>query len=182
MSERYILPIRDGDPAVLVVAPTQNLALGTSSGNKPANEDRIGYLNTEDATRICISDGHWGDEAARTIADYWINREVPFPTSKRQALHAVRQIEQDLFSRTGRPRMDPDNDRPPEASFVAMELGRQVLRIVSYGDCRLVVARFANEVPRPYYRHAELASWLGAFSMLGLRDRVSTRIGTDYRQ
>lgn len=137
---------------------------------------------TDTTVRICISDGHWGDEAAKTIADYWINREVPFPTSKHQALRAVRQIEQDLFSRTGRLRMDPDKDRPPEASFVAVELGRQVLRIISYGDCRLAVARFANEMTRPYYRHTELASWLGAFSMLGLRDRVSTRIGTDYRQ
>ncbi|HEU4967089.1 MAG TPA: hypothetical protein VFT53_06490 [Candidatus Saccharimonadales bacterium] len=182
MSERYILPEQGGNPTLQIISPSDIVALGTSRGGKPSNEDRIGYVQVPKGDRICTADGHWGDKASATIIRHWVNPDMPFPTSRQQAVRTVKQIEEGLYLDTGNPHMDASKDRPPEASFVAMELGKHVLRVVGYGDCRLLVARLIDGVPRPYYEHAKLASWLGAFSMLGLRDRVPVTQGTVYAQ
>jgi hypothetical protein len=74
-----------------------------------------------------------------------------------------------------------ESARTPEAAFLVAEVGAGAVRLLSYGDCRLMVVREQDGVQHPFYTHATVASWLGAFSALGMRQRLSVADGVDYR-
>ena len=141
---------------------------GTTAGLvKATNEDRLGYLNTADGLRVCIADGHWGDGAADMIVKYWLSESTQFPLTSEKAVKATQAIEKQLDTHFGTSDMDADVDKTPEAAFIAAELTGNTLQIVSYGDCRLLVARQG----KIYYQLPTKATWLGAFSHRGMRDR-----------
>jgi serine/threonine protein phosphatase PrpC len=123
--------------------------------------------------RICIADGHWGNAAAEAVAVYWLYEVDPFPTTHAAAVKLTGQIEEMLYQRFGKPTMDSETDFTPEASFIAVEVREQQAMIVSYGDCRLMVVRNRRPV---FNLHME-ATWLGAFSRLGLRNRLPVKTG-----
>lgn len=163
-----ILPIT-ATSQIHTLALDQHTILGTTLGlAKTTNEDRLGYLEKNSTLRICIADGHWGDDAADKIVRYWLDSAMQFPTTHAEAVSASRTIESLLFDAFGHEKMNPDHDRTPEAAFIVIELDQHQLRIISYGDCRLLVARHGA----PFYQLPTVATWLGAFSQLGLRDRA----------
>ena len=66
--------------------------------------------------------------------------------------------------------MDPEKDFTPETSLLAVEIdSKNQLTILSYGDCRLMVSRKEKIV----FQLKTIKTWLGAFSFLGLRNRLS---------
>lgn len=138
---------------------------------KEVNEDAIGCRTEEDGTlRISIADGHWGQEAAVECVEYWLNN--PIDTNP---LQSMRWLEATLAKRFAVPLPDAETTRTPEASTLTITIhpdGR--MNVVGYGDCRLSVVRDG----RVMYRYNTLASWIGLFSSLGLRDRVPVDSGT----
>ena len=49
-----------------------NFIMASAIGlKKEINEDVVGYYINNEATRICISDGHWGEEASSIIAKHY---------------------------------------------------------------------------------------------------------------
>lgn len=153
--------------------------MGTTAGLvKQNNEDHIGCSINKDFIRICIADGHWGDDASRLIVNHWLKDKVIFPKSSIQAVRETKIIENKLFNIFGKFRMDPDNDFTPEASFIAVEIIGDKLSIVSYGDCRLLIAN--NGITK--FHLEGNSTWLGAFSHLHLRKRLSVNQVTKFLQ
>ena len=74
--------------------------------------------------------------------------------------------------------MDPNKDFTPEASFIAIEIIRNKISIVSYGDCRLLIAN--NGVTKFHLKSK--STWLGVFSRLQLRKRLSIDQAINFRQ
>lgn len=158
-----------------VVCP--NFVMGTTAGLvKQNNEDSIGCSINKDFIRICIADGHWGNDASRLIVNHWLKNKVMFPNSSIQALRETKIIENKLFNIFGKFRMDPDKDFTPEASFIAIEIIRDKISIVNYGDCRLLIAN--NGITK--FNLEGNSTWLGAFSHLNLRKRLSVNQGTKF--
>ena len=154
------------------LSPSENLFLGTSCGlKKKINEDFVGFIinNNEKKIRLLIADGHWGNEAAKIITRYWLNKKLIFPTSRLEAIKLVEKIEVKLFDEFGKQNMNSQKDFTPEASFIACELNSQnELKIISYGDCRAAIFNHGQKS----WQIPTQATWLGAFSYLNLRNRL----------
>lgn len=176
MKKRVFLPSRTMNKIGSinkVVCP--NFVMGTTAGLvKQNNEDSIGCFINKDFIRICIADGHWGDDASRLIVNHWLKNKVIFPNSLIAATRETKTIENKLFNIFGKPRMDPNKDFTPEASFIAIEIIGDKLSIVSYGDCRLLIA---NNGVNKFHLEGN-STWLGTFSHLHLRKRLSVNQAT----
>ena len=165
---RRLLPKKTTGPS-LETYEDDRLIIGSTCGlKKDLNEDRIAVVSNSGTHRVIIADGHWGDEAADIIARFWLEQES-IPTSQKEALKLTTILEKQLFDRFGQPDMDPETFRTPEASFLLFEVVENRLRIIAYGDCRLLIAREG----KVSYQYTTTPTWLGAFSHVGLRDRLS---------
>ena len=133
---------------------------------KDINEDTSGFEISEQSEVLCIADGHWGSEAAFYCKEKILKNQ--FPSTKKEARSLVKKIEKDLFKLYGANKMDPEKDFTPETSFVAIEKNKNLLSIMSYGDCRALVIRDQKII----FELKTIPTWLGAFSYLGLRNRV----------
>lgn len=172
MMKKIILPSDSHSHLIQKSTVGDDLVLGTTVGLvKKSNEDALGGLIEKDTIRICIIDGHWGDEAARIIRDYWLDAGLIFPRSVEAAARATERVEEELFLKFGKENMDENRDLTPEAAFVTAERIRNTMRIVSYGDCRLLVIRNRHVI----YELKTQETWLGAFSRLGLRQRLAVK-------
>jgi serine/threonine protein phosphatase PrpC len=156
-----------------------HLILGTTVGLvKSINEDRSGCVLDGNSLRICVADGHWGEAAAETIVEHWIKKKMEFPVNRDEALSEAIKIEEKLFKSFGKTNMNPDLDFTPEASFISIQIEENTLKAISYGDSRLLVARNGKV-------KAQLATketWLGVFSKLGLRNRISVKQGLVFEE
>lgn len=145
---------------------------GTTLGlAKKINEDRLGYRETPSGLRVCIADGHWGDEAADMIARYWLDATHDFPRTRAQAVQATEELEEKLFAAFGTDLMDAEHDKTPEAAFIFIEVKQDQVHIMSYGDCRLLIASEG----KVSFQLETTATWLGAFARLGLRNRAAVK-------
>ncbi len=153
--------------------------LTTSPGLiKKINEDRLGIKEMPDKTRFCLCDGHWGNSAAQ-IAKLTILSTKLFPNNKQAALRLVSKIQAKIWRQFGRKNMNPETDKTPETSLIAIEIDDHLnLKIVSYGDCRLMI----SHQKKIKYFHKMMKTWLGAFSFLGLRHRLSVKRGVIFRK
>lgn len=172
----------------LVMATTKGLVKTAGS-----IEDYVGFRDYGYGIwRFCICDAHSGDEAAESAAEFWIDGHLPadlksspakdlplFPSSKGEAIDRVRALEELISYEYALDEMDADLHKPSEAAFVAAEIGEQVLRIVSYGDCRMLISHAASG---ELFRVNTLPTWLGPFSATGLRQRISVEEGTIYEE
>lgn len=135
---------------------------------KPVNEDCIGILSTKNFTRMCIADGHWGNFTAKLIVNQWLKVNI-FPNSRTKAITATKFLENILFSKFGSTSVNENTDFTPEASFIAVEQNNNNFTILGFGDCRLLVIRNKRIV----FSLETSSTWLGVFSKLGLRKRLS---------
>lgn len=143
---------------------------GTAStlmGAKESNEDSVTVRIEERLKRICVADGHWGVDAAHQSALFW-SKLASFPTDRESALSATRDLENTFLAAFGRDDMNEDEDFTPESAFIAVDLINSNMRFVSYGDCRLLVVRNKKII----IRNQPEQTWIGAFSSLGLRNRL----------
>lgn len=134
---------------------------------KTTQEDISGVKITKDNQIVCLCDGHWGDQAAIFVKNSILKN--PFPKSKTEAVRQVKLIEKKLWQKFGNQKMDPEKDFTPETSLLAVEKNGLSLNIMSYGDCRLLVIRNKKVI----FRLKTNPTWLGAFSFLGLRNRLT---------
>ena len=84
MNKEYTIPsnIKTRPDFVEKILVSDNFMIASAVGlKKEINEDVVGYYINNDVTRICISDGHWGEEASSIIAKHWLNKELKFPIS-----------------------------------------------------------------------------------------------------
>lgn len=170
--KKIILPSDSHNHLIQKSSLNDNLVLGTTIGLvKKSNEDALGCLSSLGNARLCIVDGHWGGEAAHIIRNYWIDTDLAFPQSLAKAVRATERVEEELFGKFGKKSMDAIHDLTPEAAFVSVELSQNTMSIVSYGDCRLLLIR-NQEVT---FELKTRETWLGAFSRLGLRQRLSVK-------
>jgi len=160
----------------------QSVVLGmgyvsTITGAKLINEDAVGICDNGSSTRICIADGHWGELAAQRIGSGWID-DQSFPVNRITAIIRTRQLETTIYDLFAKPVMDTEQDKTPEAAFVAMSINNNILSFVSYGDCRIMVIRDGRIV----VRNKPVATWLGAFSRLGMRNRLPIDEALEYQK
>jgi serine/threonine protein phosphatase PrpC len=166
-------------PDIIKQMPLANMILGTTNGlAKSANEDRVGYLLKDSSLRICLADGHWGDAAADALVTHWLDDSLWFPESRQQAIEHMKRVQGELYKKSGKPNMDEEQDRPPEASVLVFEIQGNLMRVASYGDCRLMVAN--NGATQFVLESKE--TWLGAFSYLGLRNRLPIEDGLVFQE
>lgn len=181
MNKRIILPsqIKQQTASVNKVTCSSNLVIGTTVGLvKQHNEDSVGCVFNKGFIKICIADGHWGIKTSRLIVNHWLKSKISFPNTSVEAIRETKRIENKLFKIFGKSRMDPSRDFTPEASFIAIQIIKDRLSIVGYGDCRLLIAnngalKFNAEVND---------TWLGAFSHLQLRKRLSVDQATKFKK
>jgi len=156
-----------------------NLILGATIGLvKSINEDSVGCLRDGNSIRICIADGHWGKKAAEMIVDHWVRKGRVFPNGRAEAISEVQKIEQKLFKLFGKNNMDPNSDFTSEASFIVMQFVGESLKVISYGDCRLLIAKEGTVKTKLTTKE----TWLGAFSHLGLRKRLSVKNAIKFKK
>lgn len=134
---------------------------------KKTQEDAVGIKTTRSSQTVCICDGHWGDQAAILVKNSILKN--PFPKSKTEAISQVKLIEKKLWQKFGQEKMDPEKDFTPETSLLAIEKNGHNLNIMSYGDCRLLIIRNKKII----FRLKTNPTWLGAFSFLRLRNRLT---------
>ncbi len=142
------------------------LSITTIKGVKPVNEDVIGHLGSV----VCLCDGHWGDQAAKLACKSILNN---FPASKAQAIQLLENIQNALFQLQ-------TNKNPPETSVVAtkMNVSTRVITILSFGDCRLLIAHNNKIV----FSLKTRPTWLGALSHLQIRKRLSPGKGIIFKK
>ena len=177
MNKEYNIPsnIKTQPDFIEKVLVSDNFMIASAIGlKKEINEDFVGYYINNDATRICISDGHWGEEAASIIAKHWLNKELNFPIDFAEAKKEAKKIEAELYNKFGKVDMDEDKDLTPEASFIVAEISKDNISIISYGDSRLLIV---NKEKVTFTQECK-STWLGAFSHLGLRGRLSVENAT----
>jgi serine/threonine protein phosphatase PrpC len=109
---------------------------------------------------------------------YWLATTTSFPCERESAIKAIRTLQSALYDTYGSAHMDETSDFTPETSLIAVELDGHHVRIVSYGDCRLLIAR--HGIPRFTLDTHE--TWLGAFSHLGLRQRIPVEQATIFAE
>lgn len=177
--KKSIIPTITKKGVIEKVKILPNLILGTTVGLvKSINEDRVGCSIDGNSIRICVEDGHWGKKAAKMIVDHWVRKGRVFPNGRTEAIPEVLKIEQKLFKLFGKINMDPNSDFTPEASFIVMQLVGESLKVISYGDCRLLIAKEGTVKTKLTTKE----TWLGAFSHLGLRKRLSVKNAIKFKK
>jgi len=177
--KKIIIPTITKKGLIEKVKLASNLVVGTTVGLvKDMNEDKVGCVLENNSLRICIADGHWGEAAAKIIVKHWMKEEVAFPVNRKEAVLEVIKIEQKLFKLFGKTNMDPNSDFTPEASFIVIQIVDKSLKIISYGDCRLLITNEEKVKTKLITKE----TWLGAFSQLGLRNRVSVHDGLVFEE
>ncbi|MCC6639243.1 SpoIIE family protein phosphatase [Candidatus Falkowbacteria bacterium] len=156
-----------------------SLVMGSTNGlKKQINEDSVGYCITKKSLRICIADGHWGTQASKFITKSLLNPMFHFPVTKIQSRQITEKLEHMLYKKLKKHMMDEEKNFSPEASFIAIEISNNTLLVTSYGDCRMLVAnkgklKFQIKMTR---------TWLGVFSYLGLRKRISVKNAIQFKK
>ena len=158
----------------LVVNNQPPFVWGTTVGlKKNTNEDFIEASCTNGVVRFCVCDGHWGHDAAQVVGNFWLGDVLRFPESKEAAISLTKKIEEKLFGMFGYKHMNPEQDFSPETAFISGEVRDGYLTAVSYGDCGLIIVEDGNLL----YSALKRQTWLGAFSYLGVRHRISVEEG-----
>jgi serine/threonine protein phosphatase PrpC len=147
---------------------------GTTLGLKKAdNEDSLKIKSNKNRLQICLADGHWGKEAALMATDFLIK------TSKGQeeilAKKLVTDLQKKIYQRFGKIDMNPNKDFTSETSLISVVVDRSINRLTffNYGDCRLHIYRNG----KLFFKMKNNSTWLGVFSQLGLRKRLSVEQG-----
>lgn len=160
--------MKQKDLKKIIVKLNSNILLCSSSGLvKEVNEDKFGYRVTHSGIRVCFCDGHWGTQSSKDITEFMISLEA-FPKSKKSAIFVTKKIEKLLFDSFGKSNMDKSKDFTPESSFVVYEQEEDSLRVFGYGDVRFSLFRKGQFILKLQTN----PTWLGAFSYLGLRNRI----------
>jgi serine/threonine protein phosphatase PrpC len=134
---------------------------------KVSNEDILDCWSTqEQSVRICLCDGHWGNDAAVLARDYFFRSSV-FPQNRHEAIESLSFLEGEIDRVCGVPGLDGVHDTTPETSVLLLDISPQKVSIISYGDCRCFVLRKDEHISTPM-----TATWLGSFSRRGLRHRL----------
>lgn len=155
------------------------LILGSTNGlKKERNEDAVGYFSDKNISRICIADGHWGNSVSQFIIKYWLNPLLKFPKNIKESRREAKKIEYLLYKKFGKPSMNEEKDFTPEASFIVTEISDNNVRVVSYGDCRMLIANGGNLK----FKMKVTDTWIGAFSYLGLRGRIPSEKATLFKK
>lgn len=166
-----------------VAKVTNNVvSISTEGLKKKENEDSLGIM-TEDNSgilRFCIADGHWGDGASSLVCNLLLDTNRSFPETREAAVSEMQAIESRLFTEFGSSTMNPDTDFTPETSVLWGELNSQTkeITLVSYGDCRMLASRNAQV----FFKLETKPTWLGAFSHLGIRNRLSVSTGVVFNK
>jgi len=142
---------------------------------KNNNEDVVSFNVNKSNIKICLCDGHWGDFAAKYVNNYILN--TSFPKSFNEAVEFMRAIEHKLWKKLGKEIMDPEQDFTPETGFIAIEKTDNLISILAYGDCRLIIIRNGRVI----YRLDTYETWIGAFSYLKLRNRLPIQEALIYK-
>lgn len=142
---------------------------------KKINEDQIRRRIFKNKVIVCLCDGHWGKEAAILVSNKIVKS---FPSTEAQAQLLLKNLQKDLFRQCGKKILDSELDKPPETSIIAAELKDKTLKILSYGDCRGIISR-KNKI---IFKSSTQKTWLGAFSHLGLRKRLSIESGLVFKK
>lgn len=151
-----------------------SLMLATTIGlKKEINEDSVGLFIHNNIVRLCISDGHWGEEASDIINKHWIDKSLIFPKNLIEAQNETKKIEDMLYEKFGKKVRDENKDFTSESSFICIEIIGSKISIVSYGDSRL----FIMDKENIKFTQECKSTWLGVFSRLGLRGRLSVKEG-----
>jgi len=165
------------DPVVKYV--TDDFIIGTTAGLlKKENEDSIGCSFNDNTTRICIADGHWGRETSKKLVGYWLSSVNVFPNTKEKAVTEMKKVEDEIFKTFSKPNMNPQKDFTPEAAVIAIEITKNRLSVVSYGDCRLLILN--DHKIKFCLKTTE--TWLGVFSYLNLRGRLPISNAIEFMQ
>lgn len=178
--KKIIIP-KEKSERIEKIKITPNLTIGSTAGLiKGFNEDRIGLKisSNVDNIRICIADGHWGEKTSEIITDYWIKKDIKFPENRKEAIEEVFKLEQKLYRLFGNTNMDPNSDFTPEASFTTAQLVNNCLNVASYGDCRMILIRDGKIKTKLTTNE----TWLGVFSHLELRGRLSIKKALVYNK
>ena len=118
----------------------KGLHLSTTKGLvKKVNEDRVGCVEEGKFIRICVADGHWGGGAVHNSKILEQYRQV-FQKQERSG-QIDRTLTEKLFEKFGQQKMDETKDFTPETSFLVLEVSEGNIKLLSYGDCRLLVCR-----------------------------------------
>lgn len=144
---------------------------------KKINEDQIRRRNLKDKIIVVLCDGHWGKSAAVFVSNQIVSN---FPQNKNQAQILLENLQARLFENYQKTDLDPELDKPPETSVIAIQFDKKSkeLKIFSYGDCRGLICRNEKIINKIKTRK----TWLGAFSHLGLRNRLSIKPGLIYKK
>jgi serine/threonine protein phosphatase PrpC len=179
--ESIILPSSVSKEAITYVTPMPGVTLSMTDGLvREVNEDRVGFSLDNAELRLSMSDGHWGDAAAEKITEFFLHTDRP--QSRDAAVVTVKRLEKQLWQEFGGLNsMDSQKDFTPEASFVStwFDRGSNKLCIVSYGDVRCLVVKASGELATVVPTEQ---TWIGAFSYLGLRDRVSVEDSLQFQE
>lgn len=144
---------------------------------KKINEDQIRRRVLKNRIVVVLCDGHWGKSAAVFVSNQIV---VNFPQNQNQAQNLLRSLQQKLFESCQKTDPDPELDKPSETSMIAIQFDKKSkeLIILSYGDCRGLISKkgeIINKIPTN-------KTWLGAFSHLGLRNRLSIESGLIFQK
>jgi serine/threonine protein phosphatase PrpC len=167
-----ILPTQGHADVLEVYSPAPNFLLSTTTGSRrETNEDRVGFAEDSGVIRLCVTDGHWGDTAADFVAQRMLITAAP--KNRDEARKLIGKIEKSLWERFGSDKNpDANTDKTPETSFIAAWYNKvnKSLVVVGYGDVRCMIVGAQKNILIPITN-----TWLGSFSLLGLRDRISVK-------
>ena len=71
---------------------------------------------------------------------FW-NSIAKFSKNKNEAVRLTEHLQKKLFEKFGQQKMDETKDFTPETSFLVLEVSEGNIKLLSYGDCRLLVCR-----------------------------------------
>lgn len=161
------------------VNPSPFLSLSISTGKKKTiNEDCIGVIENKTSNTMAILDGHWGIEAAKIGLHHCLSLSSKYPKTKSEAQKSIQRLENQLFKIFGNNKMYPNKDFTPETSLLAVNINQNNLFLINFGDCFGFLVRNGSikMLNKP------IATWLGAFSKLKLRQRSSAFESTEFRK
>lgn len=176
MNSEFRLLAPASGPAVIREEVDDGLILVTTAGLvKDVNEDRLGFLRQADQLLVAIADGHWGDAAAQLAVEHMLAIDPTLPLTDEDLGQALFSLQDKLGKLYVSDDIDEEITKTPETSLLLAIIDRtnSQLTIAGYGDCRAIVLR-ADQV---IYNYAIKPTWLGAFSKVGMRARLSAADG-----
>jgi hypothetical protein len=145
---------------------------------KEINEDRIFLRQIDNKIYACICDWHWWDEASNIVNNFFISGKEKFPQNKAESILISKKIEKLIFQQCWNNNLNWIHDITPETSFIAIEIDKKNINIISYWDCRGFILN--NKKTR--IKIKQINSWIWSFSYLGLRNRLAIEENTFFKQ